>query len=148
MIIYTFGYQGFQPDELRQKAAELGAVVVDTRMSAYSRHAGWTRHNLMRVLDSYLYAGKEFGNVNYKKAGAAIEIADLKTGIERVRPFFVQNRPVILLCGCWSWATCHRTVIAKALQSEFGGEVKHLVRRDVPKTELKKKEENQTNFFF
>jgi uncharacterized protein (DUF488 family) len=144
--IYTFGYQGFTVDELAAKATELGAIVIDTRMSAWSKSPEWQMKALAERLgwDGYRFFGKTFGNVNYKSQTAPIQLANVDEGLRLIAPF-LEKQPIVLLCGCWSFATCHRTVVAKAISERFGSEVIHLTRSNMPRVKAEPKEEVSEN---
>jgi uncharacterized protein (DUF488 family) len=132
--VYTFGYTGFTVDELAAKAAELGAIIIDTRMSAFSRNSDFQMRSLIQRFGwaGYRYFGKSFGNVNYKSDTAPIALADVEAGLTAIEPI-LRKQPIILLCGCWSFVTCHRSVVAEAIRERFGVDVQHLTRREMPK---------------
>jgi hypothetical protein len=131
--IYTFGYANFTVEQLKAKALELNAKVVDTRYRAASRLPQWNMSALRVALEPVVYfpAGRWFGNVNYKNDGP-IKLADpepLREGTLAT----LKEQPIILLCQCWSWATCHRNEVAKLVQTWSGSDVIHLVGKDLPK---------------
>jgi uncharacterized protein (DUF488 family) len=142
---YTFGYQGFLPEELVAKAEQLNALVLDVRFSPSSRDPRWRRQALVNVLGSRYRHAAEFGNKNYKGDGP-IELADPRHGIAKVGPILLEQ-PVILLCACWQWSTCHRKVVADLIREEYSVEVVHLEKRHFPKREVKKKKSEQIGMF-
>lgn len=146
--VYTFGYQGFTIDELQAKARELGAIVIDTRKTAYSRYPGWGMKALATRFgwDGYRYFGGMFGNVNYKTPGAGIKLADPVKGLAEIQPI-LDAQPIILLCGCWSFATCHRTTVAALIRETFGNPVVHLTRANMPKDAKPAEDTNQLKMF-
>lgn len=118
--IYTIGYTGRKPDQLKALAEQLDATVYDIRFSPRSRAPHWNRGRLEAMLgDRYMHIG-ELGNRNYK--AGPIEIADLDAGLARIQD---HPRPVILMCACKDLAGCHRSVISKHLQA-LGLEVEEL----------------------
>ncbi len=76
--IYTAGYSGHTPQQLKTVADSLGAFVVDIRYAPYSRQPGWSKAELETLLgDSYRWVS-EWGNVNYKSG--AIRINNFSRG--------------------------------------------------------------------
>ncbi|MGD9932720.1 MAG: hypothetical protein AB7T37_03295 [Dehalococcoidia bacterium] len=122
--LYTFGYTGRSPQELKELADSLGAAVVDTRYSPNSRDARWRRSPLERVLGSlYQGAGETLGNVNYK--AGPIRLADEERGLAALGAQLA-HQPIILLCMCRDAAVCHRTYIAQKAAEQFGVNVENL----------------------
>lgn len=118
--VYTFGYQGQQPYQLLQALERMGAVLFDIRYSARSRIHCWNGDVLAKTFgERYRYV-PELGNINYR--GGPIQIANLEKGIEKV---LLEERPVVLMCVCSDYGTCHRRVVAEALQTR-GIETKEL----------------------
>lgn len=114
-MIYTTGYHGHTPDDLRRLAENLNATVVDIRLSPYSRIPGYNQKDLIALLrTSYMWID-EFGNLNYNKDGEPIKVKDMTTGTNRL----IQRgqRNYILLCGCENPETCHRTVVGNYLRT-------------------------------
>jgi uncharacterized protein (DUF488 family) len=79
--LYTFGYSGRRPDQLRTLAERLRSVVVDIRFSPRSRIPPWTDGRLRKVLGKRYRHLPALGNRNYK--GGPIEFVDLQTGHNR-----------------------------------------------------------------
>jgi hypothetical protein len=133
--IYTFGYANFTVEQLKAKALELNAIVVDTRFKPFSRVPEWNVRKLAAALEAhdvpYVAYGTWFGNVNYKNGGP-IQLAD-PMGAKAAVLGMLSQRPIVLLCQCWSWATCHRNEVAKLVQTWSGSDVIHLVGKDLPK---------------
>lgn len=118
--IYTIGYTGRKPADIKRLAEELDATVFDVRFAPRSRVPHWNAGNLAKLLgDRYKHIWA-FGNRNYR--GGPVDLVDFSAGLEEVRQ---SPRPVILMCACKDPATCHRTAIAGKLQ-EAGMEVTEL----------------------
>lgn len=123
--IYTFGYTGSSHAVLEAHLQNTGALLVDIRMSRRSRNHAWREAALWEVFDHSWYLPlSALGNVNYRNGGpiALYEPAD---GLAQLRPILAR-RPVILLCACADYQTCHRLTAALYLQAHLGGEVVHL----------------------
>jgi hypothetical protein len=131
--IYTFGYANFTVAQLKAKAAELNASVIDTRYRAASRLPEWNKNALdaaLRPVPYYAF-GAYFGNVNYKN-GLPIQLANPE-GIKDSTIDLLVAGPIILVCQCWSFATCHRSEVARLIQGWTGSEIFHLIGKDLPK---------------
>ncbi|HEX8221822.1 MAG TPA: hypothetical protein VF914_21720 [Chloroflexia bacterium] len=123
--IYTFGYTGSSPEDLKGYMQALDAILVDVRMSPYSRAPHWTGASLRVQVGDDRYIGcPQLGNRNYNKPGP-IELFAPEIGLRMVRAL-LQHYPVILLCGCQDVVTCHRKVAADYLACELGADVVHL----------------------
>jgi uncharacterized protein (DUF488 family) len=125
--VYTYGYQGHDPDELHKIALTLNATVFDIRFSPRSRNYKWSGSNLQNVLGDRYRHVRAFGNKNYK--GGPIELVNFASGLEQVLD---SPRPVILMCVCKDPSICHRTTIANILK-EMGLEVEELTGPVKPK---------------
>ena len=119
--LYTFGYTGLQPAEIFAAAARVDAMIADIRYSPHSRHEQWNGRTLGREWGSrYLHIG-ELGNRNYKgEMGEGIMLASPQLGsaivLEQLR-----FRPVMLMCACPNWETCHRRAAAEFIQQRDTG---------------------------
>lgn len=110
--IYTAGYSGHTLAQLKQAVAELGAVVVDIRMSPRSRMPEWNGDEMARVLgESYRHL-PEWGSVNFK--GRRVVLQDPRKGFFQVQEW-AKSQPLILLCGCADFKKCHRGVCSYLL---------------------------------
>lgn len=110
-IAYAIGYSGRSVAEVRALAERLDATILDVRLSPRSRRPEWSGRNLTEALgDRYLHAPM-LGNRNYQ--GGPVGIVNLIEGIALIAE---HPRPVILMCLCADWRTCHRTLIGKALR--------------------------------
>ena len=110
--IYTIGYVGRTPEEIKAIVDDLGACLVDIRYSPRSRQPQWSRKQLLALLgEKYLHL-REWGNAAYK-TGGPIQISDFEAGravIDRL------EAPAILMCACSDATTCHRSVVAEQLR--------------------------------
>jgi len=113
--VYTIGYSGRKPEEVKQIACDLGAVLFDIRFSPRSRIPQWAGSNVKALVGAgnYLHM-KALGNANYKVDGP-IAILDYNAGRLAIEQ---STRPVILMCACTHYATCHRATVANMLQSD------------------------------
>lgn len=120
--VYTIGYAGKTPAQIKELAEQLGAVVVDIRFSPFSRNPVWSGKQLRLSLgDRYVHL-RAFGNANYK--GGPISIVDYAAG----KAFLLDmDKPAILMCVCKDPLTCHRTTVAAKLLAD-GLEVTELDR--------------------
>ena len=123
--IYTFGYGGRKPEELKAAAEELQATVVDVRIVPNTRVPGWSRGPLQAALGERYQHVRALGNVNYK-GGGEIKLVNEPAGLDYVRRLLDRDRNVILLCAESDPVGCHRTYIAGKLAEAGGYEVRHL----------------------
>jgi len=120
--LYTFGYSGPLPHELRALAEHLDAIVVDIRFSPRSRNPAWTAGRLTSLLGERYRRLSVLGNRNYK--GGPIEFVDLAEGVVKVGGL-LRERPVILLCVCTDVERCHRLPAAEAIAARYGVTITH-----------------------
>lgn len=111
--IYTAGYHGHAPAQLKSFAEQHGAVVADIRLAAVSRLDGWSGKDLAQLLGSKYFHLATLGNTNYNQTGP-IKIANPEAGIAIVKQH-AARRPIILLCGCAELKKCHRHMVAEML---------------------------------
>lgn len=110
--VYTIGYAGRKPDELKAIVEEHDAMLFDIRFSPFSRDPQWAGRALTALLkDRYVHV-KALGNANYKNGGP-ITILDYPSGLTAI---LHSPRPVMLLCVCGNPSTCHRTTVAGMLR--------------------------------
>ena len=121
--IYTIGYSGRKPEEVKRIVEELGAVLFDIRFSPRSRDPRWAGGNVAKLLGANYRHVRELGNINYK--GGPIAFVDLAKGIDLIRQ---AERPVVLMCVCKDHHTCHRAAAAETLR-EQGFEVTEITTR-------------------
>ncbi len=121
--IFTIGYTSTTPEELMSLVDELGAKLVDIRISPYSKDYRWRQKSLEQYFsDKYLHI-KEFGNEHYKIG--SIKIANPEAGITKIK-YAIEKQPIILLCACYDHQKCHRSKVASLLAEAFVLEVEHL----------------------
>lgn len=127
--IYTLGYEGSSPDDIRRYVKELHAVLVDIRMSPHSRAAMWEGKAL-----SWYVGGANYmhlvvlGNENYRHPELGIKLHNPQAGVRALEPV-LRRRSIILLCACANLETCHRKVAAEYLHQVLGVKVSHLPAR-------------------
>lgn len=129
--LYTAGYTGIRPDDLLRTARALGALVADIRLSPRSRNPLWNQKKLQETLgERYVYL-PDLGNLNYKGGyGQGIVIADMDSGASRLEAI-LQRQPVIILCACADYRTCHRKTVADYMATWYGARVVHLSAADI-----------------
>lgn len=130
-IIYTLGYSGHSPAEIKAYTDQLGAALIDVRYMARSMRPEW-RGAAIRALvgpQNYFHL-RCLGNINYKNGGPIV--LDNPNGAVWTVRWILAERPAILLCGCREHEGCHRTVaadwLAERLGDEIVGGVEHLGR--------------------
>lgn len=131
--LYTIGYSGLNPEDLKRWVEANDAIVVDTRMNAYSPRPQFAKAGLIKSLGNHYKHVQALGNVNYKNGGE-IQIKNPAEGYRLVLEA-LSVAPVILLCGCKELELCHRKVISDTLESAIGSETIHLTPDDLIKTE-------------
>lgn len=137
--VFTFGYQPWTIYELKAKAKELQAIVVDIRQNPTSKLPSWMKSNLEQELNDWYIHLQELGNVAYGDRKADIIINDMETGITKLLAILETNS-TILLCGCLDPETCHRTTIAKEVQKRTERPFTHIIH---PSKQPKQKEGGQ-----
>lgn len=123
--VFTTGYTGKRPDDLRALVTRLGAVLFDIRFSPRSRVPRWEKGALVELLGADYRHLPALGNTNYRER-AEIRIADLEGGLAAV---LEETRPVVMLCACEDPETCHRRTVARALEAR-GVVVEEIARWD------------------
>jgi hypothetical protein len=112
--VFTAGYSGHTPAQLKKAAEELNARVLDIRFSRRSRQLGWNEAELQRVLNWRYVPVPTLGNVNYS-TGAPIQLHAPKLGCDIVCDL-LRGHSLILICGCRDFDECHRANVAALLQ--------------------------------
>lgn len=157
ITIYTVGYQGVKREQLDAKAKELGALIVDTRYSAWSSDPEYTKKALLEHFGGQRYAfmGNEFGNLNYKdRTGTLpIKIANFDAGWQTLQSRILREDPIMLMCACWQWTTCHRKVVSDMMLAKLKSiglepKIVHITRSDMPTMkQMKKRDDSQSSLF-
>lgn len=113
--VYTIGYTGRKPEEVKRIVRDMDAVLFDIRFSPRSRIPQWAGSNVSALVGVGNYRHvKALGNANYKGDGP-VELVNYPAGLAAI---LASTRPVILMCACGNPATCHRTVVAHMLAAD------------------------------
>lgn len=119
--LYTLGYTGIQPQEIADAAQRAGAIIADIRISPRSRHPQWDGQALKRDWGSSYVHIPQLGNRNYKgDFDTGIMLANPELGCQIVQTW-LHRMPVILLCACEHWETCHRRDAAEFISLHTPG---------------------------
>jgi activating signal cointegrator 1 len=123
--ILTVGYNAdWTPDLLAAEMHRLGALLFDIRLNPTSTHAEWRRNALQQRLGvRYTHVGA-LGNLNYANGGE-IRLAAPHMAL-KLAAAALDLGPIILLCACPNWQTCHRNDAAAFLAEQLGARVEHL----------------------
>mgnify|MGYP000965548000 CR=1 FL=1 len=134
--IYTFGYLGTPVKQLEAAIRREDALLVDIRMTPFSRNPDYSAGRLRTVFGERYRQVRELGNVNYKNGGP-IQLQAPDSGLEIVTQL-AEQRPVVLMCGCRDFHTCHRKVVSDQLRERFGIETSELPlpSGEIPQVEL------------
>ena len=116
--IFTAGYSGHTPAQLKKAADQLNAVVIDIRLKPFSRVPGWSKNELQTLFGTnegnrYL-SMRELGNLAIE-LGGPMRLASAEIGIRDVL-FWANRCPVILLCQCPEFVSCHRRMVSDLLK--------------------------------
>ena len=109
--IFFWGYSGHKPADLQALAEETGAMIVDARMSPFSRNPTWNKSRLQSLPGLVYHHMPAFGNPNYKNGGP-LAVKDMETGIEFLDAL---NCPAIIMCMCKDANECHTSLIQTEL---------------------------------
>jgi activating signal cointegrator 1 len=123
-MIYTVGYNGgWTVELLAREIASRNAYLLDIRHKPTSTKAEWRRVALTQRFGRRYHHVPGLGNVNYQ--GGEIHLADPEGAMPVVREL-LDRGPVVLLCACPNWQTCHRRQAAAFLAERLGATVEHL----------------------
>lgn len=125
--LFTYGYTGSTPDDLRAFAETLDATIADIRYSPRSRVPRWDGRSLAAQFPGRYLSVTALGNANFKGTGP-IKIASPETGLAIVHGL-LEHRSVILLCACTDVALCHRSPVARWLSQQLGVPFEHLPKK-------------------
>lgn len=122
--ILTVGYNGgWTPELLARELTDRRATLLDIRHNPTSMKPEWRREALRRQLgDRYMHI-PALGNVNYQ--GGPIQLAEPDAALIPVRRLLAHG-PVVLLCACPNWQTCHRKQAADFLAQCLNATIEHL----------------------
>lgn len=122
--LYTLGYAGHAPAEIKAHVDRLGAALVDVRYMARSMQQQWRGEAIRQLVGPRNYFHLRcLGNELYKTGG--MKLANPDAAVMTMQ-FILFERPAILLCGCKDHSTCHRTVAAEFLSGRIDLEIIHL----------------------
>lgn len=111
--IYTIGYSGRSPDELKQIVGD--GILLDIRMSPRSRKPGFSQKSLAAAFGESYQWFPEFGNKDYNSGGMSIN--QPLRGWRRLRQLCkTTDRPIFLMCACADPEHCHRAEVARLLR--------------------------------
>lgn len=120
--LYTLGYGGHTPAQIKAYVDQLGATLIDVRYAARSMRPEWRGAAIRALVGPMRYFHLRcLGNINYKSDGPIV--LDNPNGAVWTVRWVLDERPAILLCGCADHAGCHRTVAAAWLAERLGGEI-------------------------
>ena len=128
--LYTLGYAGLTPEQLRAAVVQDAATLLDIRLAARSPAPQWRKSALVQLLGERYQHVPALGNRNYRNGGP-IQLADPEAALPVVQQALTE-RSVILLCGCADVATCHRREAARWLSPRLRVPVRHLTRTPAP----------------
>ena len=114
-MVFTTGYTGKKPEDLKALVESLGARLIDIRYSPNSRVSHWRQMALAGFIGDAYYCLPNLGNRAYKEK--SIQIDNFDAGENWLFWHFKDNptQPVILLCACEDYATCHRRMVGELL---------------------------------
>ncbi len=116
--IYTVGYAHWSALGLQTRIEAMDAMLFDIRYSPHSRRADFDGDALKARFGSRYHHLMLWGNDRYR-VGPPIHLWDFQGGLIIVADFMRRypGRPVVLLCGCADYETCHRAVVAERLRA-------------------------------
>lgn len=106
-------------------------LIIDTRKTPWCKdNPEWRKAELSEKYGQrYHWAGEYLGNINHKNRHLPIVLAWPRQGIHGLITYLNEGHNLILLCGCYTYAGCHRKVIIEALEVE-------LQRRGLPAVQM------------
>lgn len=110
--IYTAGYSGHTPDELKRAATKMNAIVVDIRVKPQSRIPGWSARELEDVLGFRYMCLPSLGNAALLDGGPMRLVDDESVTMVAAA---ADKGTLILLCGCRDFDACHRKLVSQKL---------------------------------
>lgn len=124
MKLYTLGYSGWEPHQIRDAVEELDAVLLDVRFMPFVRNKKFTRDAFGHLLGERYRWVRDLGNKNYK--GGPIELVDLDRGVEVVEEIVMLGQSAVLMCVCKTIRFCHRRPAASAIAARLSLDIEHL----------------------
>jgi len=141
--LYTIGYEGKKFEEyLNQLIQNDVAVLVDVRKNAHSMKYGFSKRTLQKAVENlgikYIHMpllGIESENrkeltskSDYERLFQAYAktLDDKQSELYRLYRIITQTKRAAITCFEKDVAYCHRGVIARKLQSDFGVEIRHI----------------------
>lgn len=123
--LYTLGYARWTVPALASELTRLGALLADVRISPRSRRPEWNGPTLHAALGAAYARIPDLGNPNAFNGGP-LALHRPERGLSRLLDL-LQHQPVVVMCQCADWRTCHRRLIAEALDERVPGlSVTHL----------------------
>ena len=110
---FTTGFTDLGVADLKPLLANLDAVLVDIRMSPYSKSVQWNREYLKILLKGKYQHLAQLGNRHSENEPIAIQHLALGT---KILVSFGMN--AVLLCECAGTQSCHRLIIAQELRRQ------------------------------
>lgn len=137
MMLYTFGYQLYEPADLWE-ACDRNDVdaVIDVRRSAVSKKPGWGLSDLSS--DERYEHRPDLGNVRgAENTWEPVSVPEAEAALENLSQRMQRGETLLLLCAeprCFEITDqghrvihCHRYVIAQRLQALTDCRVRHLL---------------------
>jgi len=118
MLVYTFGYQGRDPQELLMLSRRHKAAIIDVRYHPLSEDKRWNKGALKRLFREHYFWIRDFASVRDVCDGKA-RIVNFWSGVKKLRELYYCS--YILLCEEEHPDDCHRTTVAKWLDEEVAG---------------------------
>lgn len=122
--IYTMGYAGWAPADLRDEVLRLSAALVDVRFAPTSKSPQWRKEALAELLGPRYTHLPALGNRNAFTGGPAV-LAHPERALGPVAALLACG-PIVLLCGCADPQRCHRGLAASFLAERLGAEIIHI----------------------
>lgn len=97
------------------------AHIVDTRLTPYCSWSPVWRRKQLEIAweDRYVWRGDWLGNIHHGQ-DLPIQLAHEDKGIPWIVHQLERGYTLLLLCGCLSEATCHRTLIYARVKAALG----------------------------
>lgn len=126
----SVGYAGLKLEALKVYAEKHNAIIVDIRMSPYSKNAEFNQTVMRRVLGPRYKHLLAFGNKNYKDRGLPFDLVEPQIGLQVIKRMIEYNH-LILLCVCYKLEGCHRKFVCEIIDQELGIPTRHLTAKEI-----------------